>query len=220
MLHPLNPFSFPEIKNIGIWWNQHIPENSDWPEAYYYFDKLFKRKMVNLKLYQYNKELKKISKSNTFIYKFCFGNLLLPWLLKNFNLKTIVLVRHPCAVISSQLKHESFKRMLKSNPHYNVPEWMKYKDFYHKYRYIYEHIKIPEQKLAFNWALSTSYLINHPMNNNGWLTVSYESLLNNPELEINRIFKYLGKDIPDELMSNFNKPSIMTFKKKLYFTRP
>jgi hypothetical protein len=189
----LNPFAYSEVRNIGLWWNQHIPEEAEWPEAEDFFRKLFNRELINLKLYRYN-TIRTIPGSELFIFKFCFGNLLLPWLCARFNIRPILLVRHPCAVIASQLNYGAFDYM-KKNPQINVPRWTRFYEYYLPFERILEDIKTPEESLAVRWAMANIYPLQHKHNNKKWLTVSYESLVKNPEEELNRIKEWTRKDI-------------------------
>lgn len=211
-LSRVNPFSYPHPKNLGIWWNQYVPEDESWPELEDFFEKLFNREIINLKLYRYT-DLKKISSSKHFIFKFCFGNLMLPWLTKRFAIKPILLVRHPCAVVASQLKFGGFQYM-KKNPKVNVPTWTKYHEHYFPYEEIMKTIDTPEGSLAIRWALAHVYPLNHPKNNIDWLTVSYESLVLNTPSELERIKNWIGIDIDfDE--GRIKKASFTSHKEKI-----
>ena len=46
------------------------------------------------------------------IVKFCRANRMLPWMVEHLDIRPpIYLLRHPCAVVSSQLRHEAFDYM-------------------------------------------------------------------------------------------------------------
>lgn len=211
-LSRINPFSYPNPKKIGIWWNQYVPENESWPELEDFFERLFNRELVNLKLYRHT-YLENVSRSKFFIFKFCFGNLMLPWLTKRFAIKPILLVRHPCAVVASQLKFGGF-RYMKKNPKVNVPTWTKYHEYYFPYEEIMRTVDTPEESLAIRWALTHVYPLNHPKNNVDWLTVSYESLLMNTQSELERIKNWTGIDFHfDE--KRIKKASFTSHKEKI-----
>jgi len=189
----LNPFAYPHVRDLGFWWNQHIPENAEWPEAERFFTKLFNREIVNLKLYRYNK-LKNVPNSEIFIFKFCFGNLMLPWLVNRFEIKPIFLIRHPCAVVASQLNYGAFSYMKKS-PVINVPRWAKFYEYYLPFEEILKTVQTPEESLAVRWALTNQYLLHHSKNNRAWLTIAYESLLLNPIEELKRIENWIERPL-------------------------
>lgn len=202
----INPFSYPEQRKYGLSWNMYLPPDIEDQKMKIFFSKLFSRKIINLKLYRFN-SIKEIGKSNTLIFKFCFGNLLLPWLVHNFKIKPILLIRHPCAVISSQLSfgnnfqwHKENYKLIKDRVH-------QYPEIFKQYLDVVQYIKSPEALLAFEWAVQYNYLIKHPWNNKEWLTVSYEDLYINGQVQINRIFEYLKRDVPSGIYKMLRTPS-------------
>lgn len=204
----LNPFAYPEQKIKGFDWNQHIPQDAEWPEAEEFFAKLLNRQIQNLKLLRFN-DLKKVNiREDVFIYKFCFGNLLLPWLMDHFDLKAIVLVRHPAAVVSSSLKFGENFHWHRENPKVSINNHQKYNpEFLKRYHDAAQIVNSAEAHLAFQWAVQYDYLINHPYNNLKWLTVSYEKLYLHPEEEVNRIFNYLDFQVPENTWDKLKKVS-------------
>lgn len=212
-LNKFNPFAYPERTIEGFHWNQYIPQNERWNDAELFFDKLFNRKILNLKLLRFNKLKDFNIEKNPFIYKFCFGNLALPWLADRYNIKPIVLVRHPAAVVASSLSFGKHFDWHKENPYVSADTRQYYNEILiNKYKTQAQNVKSPEALLAFQWCLQYKYLIEHEYNNNKWLTVSYESLFLNPSEELSRIFNYLGYEIPKDIMSKILKPSASSSK--------
>lgn len=224
LINAFNPFSYSEIHETNFGWNQHIPENQEWKEAYSFFNRLFRKEIKNIKLYRYN-NFKEILSSEIFIYKFCFGNLLLPYLSNNFNIKSVFMLRHPCATISSQLEHGW--QYLQKDASYHIPQ-MKYNSIYVQYKTILDKIRYPEEHLAANWVITNDYLIRHKKNNIDWITVSYEDLYLRKQELINKIFKRLDfkkdqkidqkvKDVIGEksFMTNKNTKNFIGDKKQL-----
>lgn len=204
ILNNFNPFSYPE-RHFGMGWHPYIPQGESWEEAELFFNELLSRNILNIKLTRFN-EAVKFTNADTYIYKFCFGNLLLPWLVDNYTIKPILLVRHPYAVVASMDKFGdnfiSSKKTLKFDA---TSE--KYQDIFLKYQDKFLQIKTPEQRLMTNWLVQYKYLVEHPYNNKKWLTVSYENLFLNPDFEIKRIFRYLNRDIPDTIFDVTKKQS-------------
>ncbi|MCF6367009.1 MAG: sulfotransferase [Bacteroidales bacterium] len=203
----INPFAYPELENVGFDWNQYIPENAKWKDAQLFFNKLFSQKIINIKLFRFN-NFKAIKNYDLYIYKFCFGNLMLPWLVNNFEINSILLVRHPCAVVASQLKRGfSFKKEF-------IPRLFegKHKEIYIKYREQFEKITTKEEYLSAIWAITNLYPIKHKYNNKKWLTISYESLLLYPQKELTRLSEWIGTDIIKNYSYIF-KPSFTTDEK-------
>lgn len=199
----INPFAYPEIHSVGFSWNQPIPENAEWDEAYSFFEDLLNKKIVNLKIYRFN-NLSKINEAENFIYKFCFGNMLIDWFVKNFNHKTILFVRHPGAVIASQLKRGW--NYTKKNPEYKVGNF-KHNEVYLQYADILKTVKTPEENLAATWALTNLLPLMSHNNDKEWLTVAYENLYMNPENEIARISERLKITFPENILEQINTQS-------------
>lgn len=180
----LNPFAYPERKESGMGWHQYIPEGTTWKDAEDFFDALFSKEIINLKLYRFN-DLSKISNSSTFIYKFCFGNNVLPWLVDKYDIKPTLLVRHPCAVVASQLNYGAWD-WHKTNFKYNY-NMKKNPEYYEPFREILDSISCVEERLAAEWALTVITPIKNKKNDEKWVTLAYEDLLLNPEKCLNKI---------------------------------
>ncbi len=183
-INNFNPFAYPERQKSGMGWHQYIPEHEDWSDAKDFFDQLFSKKIVNLKLYRFN-DLSKISKSETFIFKFCFGNNVLPWLVDKYEINPVLLVRHPCAVVASQLNYGAWD-WHKTNFKYNY-NMVKFKEFYEPYREVLDTISCIEERLAAEWAMTVLTPIKNKKNDIKWVTSSYEDLLLNPNQVLSKI---------------------------------
>ncbi len=116
-----------QFSRLGFYFDQPIPSDAKWEEARIIMESVLKGTICNYSLYDRNK-LKNLGKGETFIIKFCYGHLLLPWLQYNFNIKSIVLHRHLCAVVASQLKYYGMTK-IPNNPSGNLPE-IRYNEIY------------------------------------------------------------------------------------------
>lgn len=203
-INQCNPFSYQERHNLNIGWNQFIPENAEWEEVENFFKALFDKEIVNLKLYRFN-DITQLRKANTFIYKFCFGNNLLPWLVKRYDINPVFLLRHPCAVISSQMKFGAFD-WHKKNYRYNY-NLEHFNSFYDPYRDVLDSISCYEERLAAEWAMSVLTPAKHPENDKKWITICYEDLLANPETSLDKIFERLPVAKPTNLADSYQKQS-------------
>jgi len=200
---PLFRNLYPELQKLNFDWNQHIPQSDDWPEAYEFFRKLLNREIVNAKIYRRNR-FRDLGGSELFIYKIVRGNLLLPWLVDRFNINPILLIRHPCSVVASQLNHPGWGWVNRFTNYY-IPQGRGH-DVWKPYVSIFKHIKYPEEVLAAEWSILNKYLIDHPYNNDKWLTIAYESMLLNPEKEIQRIFNRICQKIPKNIEQVIKDP--------------
>lgn len=201
----LNPFAYPEIAESKLFWNQYIPENAEWKEAEVFFSKLFSKQIVNLKLYRFN-DISKIKNSNFFLFKFCFGNNLLPWLTNHYQIQPTLLLRHPCAVVASQLNYGAWN-WHKQNFKFNY-EMIKFNEFYAPYREILDSISCVEERLAANWAMTVLTPIKNKKNDIDWVTIAYEDLLINPDKALKKIKNRYNLEWDDRKLNNIiNKQS-------------
>jgi hypothetical protein len=204
----LNP-PYPELKKVNICWDPYIPEDTDWIEAEQFFKKLYNREICSLRALRlyFENDLRLVSKAKFFIYKDVDSNMILPWLTKRFNINPIYIIRHPCAVVASQIKYKHWDWLI-SNPkaRYYQPH-CKYKGIYELYKDIYAKVSRAEERLAADWALHNIVPINHKENNIRWITVSYELLYKKPFQEIERIYKRLGLTHTEMALSKIRSPS-------------
>jgi hypothetical protein len=199
-----------EFKKLDFYWNQPIPDNAEWPEAEEVFRKLFNIELIPYSVY-YGNNLLSVPFSKTYIFKLCYGNLLLPYFVKKFDVRPVLLVRHPCAVIASQMKHGAWGKIEKAGLKYDIPDF-KFNDFYLQYLDILRTIKTFEEHLAASWAFTMVSSVLHPENDKAWVTVAYENLYSNYEFEIHRMFRRLNLTIPETVWDRQFTPSSTTKK--------
>jgi len=182
----------PQISDLNFFYNQHIPENAEWPEAKNAFEKILSGQTVSIGLYD-EQDLSNLHSGDFYITKFNYANLLMPWLIEQFNFNSILLTRHPCAVVASQLKLPSWRdiNIQKAEKSSDFP----YSDFYFTALEKIGYIDSIEKYLAFTWALGFKHTSLHPDNGKKWLTVSYEGLLNNFQHEFTRIIERFSFDL-------------------------
>jgi hypothetical protein len=191
---------------LGYWYYQHIGENEAWPESKEFFRKLLNREYLPLSI-TYENKYSDIPKSNSFIFKFCYAHLLMPWLMNNFNFSAVFLIRHPGAVISSQMNHVNWSHIRGKNEYRFLLPQFRNSDFFNPYRHILDNISTPEENLAALWAITNGYVINHPFNNVKWQTISYEELFLNPKEILQEVFEGLGIPFTDNILNEVKNPS-------------
>jgi hypothetical protein len=138
---------------------------------------------------------------NKLVVKFVRFNRLLPWVVKRFQLRNIILIiRHPCAVISSQLKTGFCG--------YH-PDYPPYTDIFPKRKNIIEEaseidglnprminklkkIKSQEEILAASWCLD-NYVPLSCSKPYPWVVLSYENFIRDGEKEIIDLFNEIGE---------------------------
>lgn len=202
-----------ETRALNFYYYQPIPEKAEWPEAEAFFYKLFNREIANLNIYR-ETNICQLNKADTFIYKFNFGHLLLPWLRNKFDFRAICMTRHPCAVVASQLKHPSWQKFLQQ-PIFHTPVF-RYCEVFQVYDAVFRQLKHPEEILAAIWALNTKHTIYHPDNGVKWLSLSYEKLVLSPETELEKLFRHIELPIPENMLHSLAKPSVSTNPDSFY----
>lgn len=106
---PLQIRYVPEAVMAGLEWRTHKAIGEDWPEGKNFLTKVFRGQIVN---HWTTREITipRALIANKIIIKFVRLNRLLPWVCKNFELPPpVLLIRHPCAVIASQLRSDDWK---------------------------------------------------------------------------------------------------------------
>jgi hypothetical protein len=194
-----------QFEQLGFGWRQYIPEDHKWQEANDAFLELFAGHNQNQWLNSKNTFYEMLT-AKQFIIKFCRANALLPYLVSEFNFKykPIHLVRHPFAVVASQIRYGSWKGKNK----FDIPKHQ-FSDIYIAHSHFLNSLDTTEECLTAWWCLTNNVSFNSPRNNIDWITVNYETLVTNPQLTIKRIFDSWNLEF-DISKIDFNKPSFTT----------
>lgn len=204
---PLAISQVEKFKRLGFSWRQYIPENEQWPEARKAFTELFSGKLLSPYLCRSTSPAQ-IRDAQFLLVKFCRASQLLPWLTREYQFINcpIYLVRHPCAVVASQLRQGGWNRV---KPELKSPRGS-YKFFYDEHEDFFRTIDTVEKRMAAIWCLCNGIPLNHSENNKRWITITYESLLSDPESQFRRIEQRWNVAFPDSVYQNVTKPSTST----------
>ena len=159
-----------QISKLEFYLDQPIPYNAKWEEARKMMESILEGVYWNYGLWDRNK-IRNLEKAETYIIKFCYGHLLIPWIHNQFDVNSIVLQRHPCAVVASQLNHVGFAKVIQ-NPSGVLPDF-RYNEIYNKYNHIWKNVSTKEEYLAAIWALKTKYICDSEIYDNKSLTIFY-----------------------------------------------
>ena len=196
------------FERIGFWWRQYIPPDAEWPEAEVEFERLFAGKRLSPYLTQ-TSSLKDLVRAERLIIKFVRGNRLLPWLVGRFELPPPVLfVRHPCAVVASQLRYgawSSIPRLSEVPPH-------RYDDLLSLERELAGSDPTPEERLAALWCMDHLHALTDPRCGDAWSLVTYEQLVLDPAATLTGLFTRWGLDVPDRALEIARRPSRTTLQ--------
>ena len=195
--------AFVELNFGGL---QYIPEEEKWPEAKDIFDRLFSGQIMNHNTFRYS-TIKQLLQSDSLLIKFCRGNALLPWLVSNFTFKDkpIFMIRHPLAVVASQMRHGAWDYKFNG---FKVPE-SPYNEIYAEHEPFLTSLTTKEELLVSMWCIANKGTLDHERNNKDWLTVNYEEFVVNPEKTVERILESWGVSYHLEKIS-FTKNSVTT----------
>ena len=125
--------------------------------------------------------------------KFVNANMMLYWLLQQFPVpvRAVLMIRHPCAVVSSQIVHGIVGQSDEGVLHHTGVPLRGLPSFPGCVRPISE----PEEVLAFEWATQTHVPLSQPRPH-PWLLTTYEHIVEQGRDEVDRIFAYLGEPVP------------------------
>jgi len=226
LFEPVNPIFFPESYSVGFKSRKYIPENHNWPEGKKFLQNAFSGKnYTRVPLYQLNPEMimNRIL-GNKLIVKAIGLNRILPWISQNFELRKIIfIIRHPCAVISSQLKtgycgyhlnHPPYSDIFPTKD--NILEEMSELPMINQNQIeCLKKIKTKEEILAAIWCID-NYVPLSSKKPHQWDFVVYEKLITDGEKSIRQLFYNLGeKSIPKSAIKMLNMPSMLAPRDEL-----
>ncbi len=220
VFEPLQRNWFPEATKAGFKGRIYLPPDVNWSEGEEYLKKIFNGQIVSrFPPYAYHLKMTMNRYLNKkLIVKSVRLSRLLPWFVTKFQLRGIVFImRHPCAVIASQIK-TGFSGYQENLPPYpnRFPTVKEVIDEASKIDFLdlniiekLKNIKTLEEILAATWCLDNFvplYQKNPP-----WITVIYEKLVTDGESELNSIFGKIGEEKSVKLAVNhLKKPSMLT----------
>lgn len=212
---PLDLRGTPLLNRLNFSWRQHIDTDTRWPQAEDFFGHLFNGTNLNVSLihpYGFFEFLKENVLSDRYLIKFCRANRLLMWMIRRFEIKnSILLIRHPCAVVASQLFHGGWNHVAREK---EAEHPITDADFVQRNKWIsdiIDKIRTPEEKLAITWCLD-HYISLSEKKPYPWLLVSYERLVTDGPGEMQRIFDMIGCALPHNITKYLARPSKTTMQ--------
>ncbi len=200
-----------EVAELGFYFFQPIPKDTEEEDITSVMTRLLKGQAVSLGLYD-DYGLQRLEKAEVYLIKFNYGMLLSSWLLRNFQVTSLFLIRNPYACVTSILQHNLSKK-LSIPAEINVPAF-RYNEVYLQYESIYQSIKTTEEYFTFLWCLNFKEGVEKNKDSPS-LLVFYEDLLLGYEKEITRIFDHLKQPVPHEIFDLQLKPSASTYQHSL-----
>jgi len=166
-----------------------------------FFDKLLSGENLNihnLRLRAYSLNIFNTLGNRRLIIKFVRGNGVVGYLHEHFNIpKPVVIIRHPCAVIASQL------RMGRWDDHPHIDENLI--KLYPHIKSVIENASSLEERLAVTWA---GDVLAAKLWENNIQIVYYEDLVLNGNVVLEKIFSEWGyNEVPENCLNKLNQPS-------------
>ena len=225
LFEPISPIYSTEAFDVGFTSRTYRPYDVEWPEGEKFLKDIFSgHKFGFLSSYKIKPEIMmRRLLGKKLIVKFIRLNRLLPWIAKRFQLRgTFFIIRHPCAVVASQLKTDVFGYHPKSPPYtgifppieYVLDEASKIKGLNPVLINKLKKIKTKEEILAAVWCLDNYVPLSFPKPY-PWTTIVYEKLILDGRNELANIFNKINEKVPKSAFNLLREPSMLTMKNDL-----
>lgn len=206
---PLHLKNNPDCMNHGFTWQNYVRPGEGAAEKRSYLARLFRGQELSTRtLTSLHLRAAHFAKHQGYVVKFVNANMMLYWMLQQFPLRTVLMVRHPCAVVASQLSHGAWKELTKEQC--TIPSSL-IEDYPH-FGDVFARISEPEEVLAFEWAIQTYVPLSHP-EPHPWFITTYEALVERGREEVDRLFAYLDEEVPAAAYARLGVASATTAKK-------
>jgi hypothetical protein len=170
LFEPLNLKRVPGARQSGFRPHTYVRSGARWPAGEAFLEEILRGRLLTPWTVQ---EIRRFNRVATWIVKFIEANRMLPWLTERFPIRPpVLLLRHPCAVVASQL---SAAWVGDVEPHDADLE----RDF-PAVRSVLDSVETPVERRALRWAIDTLVPLSAPAPQ-PWTTVVYEQLIRHEE---------------------------------------
>ena len=199
----LEPLKLAHLQHLGYTENPYIQPTAKDKTTYEYFYKIFSGKIAD-GYNTYYTHLLKVLNTKQWVIKFIKANRLLPWILENFHFtqKPVFIIRHPCGVVYSQMKHPFVSKPL------TIPEddLKALKVIFGEIPEVVKKIKTRAGIKALTWVID-NYIPLHYWKPENLIVVPYERLVLDGGKELKRIYSEWGMNVPQEALLHLRKRS-------------
>lgn len=227
----LHPFWFPQVRQFGFPPRIYLSPEKDNLLLRRYLKEVFGGIVSPKNPLYYLRDLRsacrQISRGRV-IAKFINGNRLLPWISERFDIRaTYIIIRHPCATISSQLKSGWIgypKRVESRIKGGNInllkkiilKEILSIKKFRENLELVEKIKKLDtiEELLAVEWSLDYWIPLTH-RDMYEWNLVIYEDLLKNRKNAVQNIFNKIDEPAWTDAYKSSNVPASTSSEKRI-----
>lgn len=217
---PLIPENNHHLHKVGGYRDIYLPPADPAPRWKAHFDKIIRGRSIAAPLLgPIPHTVREAFFERKLLFKFTRANLLLPWVNHHYpETQAVVIIRHPCAVVASQLHFGAWDHMqesveqgkLRRRIREGVWRWpSSFKEKYPRFHDSYCSITSVEEFLAFEWLLETAVPLYETSSSTHLVT--YEDLVTQGEEEVDRLFKHLeAASASPEALSRLDRPSATT----------
>jgi hypothetical protein len=201
--------------NFGLGWRPFLSANVEHEPLYSFFDRL-----LHGTKYRYPEWAgphphvsawafaRRVLAPRRTLLKFCRAQRLLPWVRRRFDLPTLLLMRHPLAVVASQLQKPAFQQRGVEDQHPVLSDavterWPNLA----QYACSLDHY---DEKLAATWAFDYMIPLQARPSLRPDLIVTYEQLVTDPDTELQRIEDALDISFDVSVQKRLRQPSATT----------
>jgi len=196
----------PHCKDFGFTWQNYIPPGTQAEAKRAYLeDILTGRDLSTRTTSTLAFDLSRFRELRGFVVKMVNANMMLAWILEQVPVRTVFMVRHPCAVVASQMAHQGWAGLRKDQLTLSKGLVVDYPE----YKAVFESISEPEELLAFEWALQAHIPLSTPRPH-PWHFTTYEWMVERGREEVDRLFAYLGEPVPEAAYSQLRVASATT----------
>lgn len=206
---------FPTLPDLGLDWRTYVAPDADRPDLAGYLERAFRGQIRGNYLTMSDSRLGRfveLVRRPHVVAKFVRANRMLHWIDATFDLRGIVLlVRHPCAVVASQLdyEHAQTNAWAQATPSNDVevdlagslPDGL-----VDRFGDRLRRLETREEVLAALWAVDTYCALRLHGDAPGPV-VTYEDLVASPHDTLRTLFASLGISLPDTVFRQIDLPS-------------
>lgn len=151
---PLHLANNPKAATMGFDWTNDVPVDAqlgpDDPRRAYIEDLLAGRDLSTRTLSRLSLHFDYLARFRGLVIKFVNAGMIIPWIAENYPAKCVHMVRHPCGVVASQLRHGAFEAVTKDN--FEIAK--SFADRHPEFVEAREHIETREELYALGWAMA------------------------------------------------------------------
>jgi hypothetical protein len=203
IFEPLAAYSGREPFDHGFNWLNYRREGDDWSRQQAFLDATLRGHMLNRRTLRPWRSAFAPQTYTRLVVKFINANMLLPFLHRAFDARCVMLIRHPCAVVSSQLRWGA--KVTKRS--FFIPPGL-FDDYPHLER-IFSRIEGKAEVLAFEWAIQQLPALTHARPY-PWLIVFYEYLYRDRTSQLARLCDFFDLDPATIAVARSYRPSRVT----------